>query len=102
MPKKIFIARIFVLFTVLSTYTIQSFSQLSISGATCVIKGSTYYQYNINIGNDESTQLTIDLSNGIIDGVQGENISGVGTAHVTGYHISVIFVRWTSAAANGI
>jgi hypothetical protein len=77
------------------------FSQISISGPTCVVAGTDNY-YNINGSYSSSATMQWCITgNGIIVQAYGSNITGNNTCK-SGTAVGTIIVRWSSSGSGSV
>jgi len=100
MLKKLPIFRtVFFLMVWLSSES-EAFSQVSISGPSCVVAGATYI-YNYNGSYNGSTTMTWCVSNGTILQAYGTNITSSGGCS-SGNGVGSIAVKWTSPSNGSV
>jgi RHS repeat-associated protein len=100
MSQKRLITRIALLLIILFTQLKQGFSQVSISGPTCVVAGTTSL-YSFSGSYTNSTNMTWCVSNGTIQQAYGNNITGTGSCRY-GTPINMIAVLWNSGGTGTV
>jgi len=100
MSQKRLITRIALLLIILFTQLKQGFSQVSISGPTCVVAGTTSL-YSFSGSYTNSTTMTWCVSNGTIQQAYGNNVTGTGSCRY-GTPINMIAVLWSSGGNGSV
>jgi len=100
MSQKRLITRIALLLIIFFSQLKQGFSQVSISGPTCVVAGTTSL-YSFSGSYTNSTNMTWCVSNGTIQQAYGSNITGTGSCRY-GTPINMIAVLWNSGGTGTV
>jgi RHS repeat-associated protein len=100
MSQKRLISQIALLLVILFAQLNKGFSQVSISGPTCVVAGTTSL-YSFNGTYNGSTTMTWCVSNGTIQQAYGNNVTGTGSCRY-GTPINMIAVLWSSGGTGSV